>query len=301
MDKNTLYRYFNAQTSHEENLAIMNWAESSPKNKKILEDERLIWTALILHSQPSKKYNNRNRSIVFFLSGVAACVLVLLGLMTVMNKDFGVRCIHVPDGQRTELVLSDGTKVWLNSNSTLKYKRVFFSNQRCVSLDGEGYFEVAKDKHRPFVVDAGKYDIKVLGTTFNLRNYTTETFSVSLIEGKLEVTEKNNLDKAIILNSNQQLKSNESGLKLSQMNNHDDFSWKDGVLTINDLPFEEIMRRFSDYYNVSIIVNNSKILEKRYTGKFRQNDGVYFSLELLKKLVYFQYEYDAVENRIVIE
>ena len=102
----------------------------------------------------------------------------------------------VPAGQRVELVLEDGTRVWLNSKSKLTYPTSFGKKEREVILDGEGYFEVTKNEKAPFIVKTHKYDIKVLGTTFNISAYQNKlsAFETSLLEGAVEVFSSNNTE-----------------------------------------------------------------------------------------------------------
>lgn len=98
------------------------------------------------------------------------------------------QCIYVPPGNRTNLLLSDGTNVWLSANTTFRYPMIFSEKNREVTLDGEAYFQVAKDK-KPFLIKTDKYAIEVLGTTFNVEAYTgKQTFKTILYEGKVRLT-----------------------------------------------------------------------------------------------------------------
>ena len=103
-----------------------------------------------------------------------------------------MQTVIVPAGQRAELLLADGTKVWLNSRSKLKFPDRFQKDARKVELDGEGYFEVTHQEEAPFTVHTSKYDVKVLGTEFNVKAYKDkEQFETSLLKGSVEVSNAN--------------------------------------------------------------------------------------------------------------
>ena len=103
------------------------------------------------------------------------------------------RDIHVPVGQRTEITLNDGTRIWLNSNTTLRIESQKEKDLRRVCLNGEAYFEVAPDKHLPFVVQTGSHEVQVLGTKFSIFAYKDrKDFSVKLYEGAVDVSDRQN-------------------------------------------------------------------------------------------------------------
>lgn len=127
------------------------------------------------------------------LSGIAAIVILTIITTTYFLqqsfRDEVMNTVTVPQGQRVHLTLSDGTKVWLNAKTKMEYPQSFkVSDQRIVKVDGEAYFEVSKNKEKPFIVKTTKGDVEVLGTKFYISAYaTTDVFETSLIEGKVKV------------------------------------------------------------------------------------------------------------------
>ena len=122
----------------------------------------------------------------------------------------------VPHGSKTEMYLSDGTKVWLNAGTTLRYRTSYSKNKRDVFLDGEAYFDVKKDPEHPFIVHVGDIEVKAVGTSFNVKAYKNEkTVETTLVEGKVLVSKKN-ITEPIIMLPNQ---------KLTFVNNNKDFAY----------------------------------------------------------------------------
>lgn len=112
--------------------------------------------------------------------------------------------IHVPTGQHVEIMLADGSKVWLNSGSTLTFPSKFNGKKRLVELDGEGFFEVKSDKEHPFIVSTSKYQVKAVGTSFNIYDYQdSPQFEAALLNGKVEVTTNAKKSSVVILTPNQ--------------------------------------------------------------------------------------------------
>lgn len=118
--------------------------------------------------------------------------------------------ITVAEGQRAQLTLSDGTRVWLNSGSTMRYPASFGSDRRTVQLDGEGYFEVSRNEEVPFVVETSKADVEVLGTKFNIEAYASGyRFETALIEGSVHVRSASG--DSVVLDPHQKSRSDRTG------------------------------------------------------------------------------------------
>ena len=194
----------------------------------------------------------------------------------------------VPAGQRARLKLPDGTFVWLNAGSTLTYPSVF-GKERKVYLQGEGFFDVAKNQDSPFIVSAGSLNIRALGTQFNVFCYpNVEMISTSLIEGAVKVYRPEDEVNGIVLEPNQQLIYNQKSFQMLRMQNKDDLLWKEGIYNFKSERLEEILKKLDLYYDVKIIVKSPEILSYRYTGKFRQRDGVAEILRIIQKIHHFK-------------
>jgi ferric-dicitrate binding protein FerR (iron transport regulator) len=174
----------------------------------------------------------------------------------------------------TKVVLPDSSMVWLNHSSSLKYPAMFRGDYRAVELTGEGYFEVAHNPKIPFIVKAGKIQIKAVGTTFNIMSYPEEDrIETSLIEGCVELQQTQAGGKVITIS---RMKPNElaifytSNNETSTLTITDDryFSWKDGKLVFNKEPIVEVVKKLSRWFNVDIQIKDPELLDLTYTATF---------------------------------
>ena len=188
--------------------------------------------------------------------------------------------ITVPRGGEYQLTLADGTQVWLNAETELKYPVAFADEVREVMLTGEAYFEVAKNVSRPFVVKAGQLDIKVLGTSFNVKAYPSETQQATLVQGKVEVCAGNYSRK---LQPGEQLNYSSEGPEIRNVDVKAYTAWKDRRFVFNDDLLEEVIRKLGRWYDVEFILRDAEVREIRFTGnlpKYRNLDQVLNKLEL---------------------
>ncbi|MCE2617383.1 MAG: FecR family protein [Phocaeicola sp.] len=303
-----LFRYFMNQTTNEEKLLIHEWLEKDENNKKEFIKERARFDAVSLMNEEKKEVDDEKTTSKVFVSmwiryamSVAATVLVmLLGFHLYNDKqkaEMGKinQTIEVPAGNySTKIILSDGTKVWLNANSVFKYPQSFTGKKRIVELDGEAYFEVAKDAKKTFIVQTKKYDIEALGTKFNVEAYTSsDVFKTILYEGKVRVANKAEF---MILQPNQTALYDKGKLYLLNEADKNSVQWKNGIIYINNISFEHVMKLFEKYYDKHIVINNNKVKESSYKGKFRISDGIEHALHVLQKDYPFIYKIENETN-----
>ena len=175
-------------------------------------------------------------------------------------------------GQKASVTLPDGTKITLNSESTLKYSTNYNQSDRAVELVGEAYFEVAKNKKIPFVVKAGKLEIEAKGTAFNIKAYPTDnSISTTLTEGKIEV--KTPVD---VLNMipNERMEYNNTDQtfrKLTLTDAEGSIGWLNDELSFENATLAEVVANFSRIYNIDIQFASESIKEQRFTGKINNN------------------------------
>ena len=193
--------------------------------------------------------------------------------------------LFVPAGQRISLTLSDGTTVWLNAQSRLTYPAVFAGDQRRVTIDGEAFFEVAKDVDKPFIVSANGVDIKVLGTSFNVYSYAKENMNrISLIEGELIIYDQTSSDKKVTLYPLDEATIQNHTMKVGKIQNQDYFLWKEGIYSFENEPLENVFKMLELYFDINFEVKDPVILKWKYTLKFRQRDGIDEIMRLLCKV-----------------
>lgn len=203
-----------------------------------------------------------------------------------INKPNTYNTISTPNGGQYQVVLPDGTKVWLNAASSLRFPLTFNQlSQRKVELKGEAYFEVAKQLNKgervPFVVQTDQQQVEVLGTHFNINAYKDEpSLKTTLMEGSVKVTNQKN---AVVLKPGEQATGTNHQLLLAKVDAEEVISWKNGFFRFNNTDLKTIMRQASRWYNVDVVYEGN-IPPLLITGEVsRQVDASAF-LEMLRYL-----------------
>nr|WP_320022035.1 FecR domain-containing protein [uncultured Draconibacterium sp.] len=201
--------------------------------------------------------------------------------------------IQVPLGKDYFLKLADGTKVWLNAGSTLKFPDYFTDDGRIVELTGEAFFDVKSDKSNPFFVREQETELRVTGTRFNVCNYTNETrSSVTLEEGKVEVAVNNNFYK---LNPGERFEFvKESGqVNISEVNTSLYTSWKDGIYEFKDINLLDLTERLKKWYDVDFVFEKQPLKKLRFTGVVKKDYSIVYFLQVLEKTTNVQFLIDG--------
>ncbi|WPV02944.1 FecR family protein [Mucilaginibacter sp. cycad4] len=171
--------------------------------------------------------------------------------------------LTVPRGGIYQTILSDGTKVWLNSASSIKYPVAFMGKERRVALTGEAYFEVAKNRKMPFKVAVNGMEVLVLGTHFNVMGYPEDkTIKTTLLEGSVSLHSTNNNTHLI---PGQQGIFNASDFSVSTVNTDDVVAWKEGYFVFDNESIESTMQKISRWYNVEVVFENKKSLQNQHS------------------------------------
>ncbi len=316
MEREVLLKYIEGECTDLEMIQITTWLDSDPINmREYLALRKLhditIWQAIpnnISHKSPQPKLSRRLMKPVFIEVMKIAAILIIAIVFTRYLFPGGkvdnlvvMQTLHVPAGQRAEITLEDGTNVWLNANTTLTFPNQFKGGTREVKLNGEGFFKVASNKAKPFIVKTQIYDIKVTGTMFNVIAYSkNKIFETSLLEGAVEVLKPNDL-KSLLLKPNERvfLKNNQLSVEAITHSNH--FLWKEGIISFEDMPFAEMANKLELFFDLKIEIKNSKLLKYRCTGKFRTKDGIEHILKVLQLSNKFTYKINEKLNTITIE
>lgn len=193
----------------------------------------------------------------------------------------GYNTLTVPRGGEYLLVLADGTRVWLNSESSLRYP-VSFSGKREVTLTGEAYFEVAKDSKHPFTVSIASNKVEVLGTKFNVSAYPESKIYTTLAEGKVRVC---NRETSVTLVANQQAVMCETGdIDIKSVDASLFTSWSKGMYEFRQTELGDIAAQLSRWYNIDICFNDEKLKHKRFAGAIFRNNELSFAIEVIEKV-----------------
>jgi ferric-dicitrate binding protein FerR (iron transport regulator) len=306
--------------SESELIEILDWIEASDENRKQYNQLKNLWVVTGLdHPEevaiPEFSFRNnrqlgfQNRTFTSLVKYAAIFILAFtLGSLSFYfisrNQDNGLSALYttidVPNGQRSQVTLYDGTKVWLNSGTKLRYPVVFSPKTRNVYLEGEAYFDVSKDSHHPFVVNAGRLQVKVLGTRFDVYAYPNESkLSATLEEGSVNAV-NTATGNSVTLKPGEQviLNSDANALNHLAVNTELYTSWKENLLKFEDAPFEDVIKKMERWYDVRITVDPGINAKERYTMTIK-TESLREMLQLISKTTKMDYEIKG--NRVLIQ
>lgn len=190
--------------------------------------------------------------------------------------------VSIPWGAEYKLVLADGSKVWLNAQSSVTYPVAFHGKTREIRLEGEAYFEVAPNKTQPFIVHTAHFDVQVTGTQFNVRAYGGETESATLAEGGIQLKKDG---QTYTLQPGQQayMKQEQEQVRVREVDLKSAIAWRYNAFSFEETPLEEIMNELSRWYNIHVFYLNPKVKELHFTAWFRRNSTLEEVIEILQK------------------
>ena len=246
---------------------------------------------------PTKKRVDKPVFSIRILSGIAAGLLLFLCIGFVINyylkrasqpKEIVYQEKIAPLGQKTQLELSDGTVIWLNSGSRLKVPLNFIGDKRELYLQGEAYFDVAHDPSRPFIIHTGNVITQVMGTAFNIKAYGSLELDVTVARGKVSVGLKNR--QLGVLTSNRGLSYNsKSNLTREYDTNAAKVRWMYGDLIFDNIKMDEAAKTLERWYNIKITLSDPKVKAYRFTASFLKHENIGQVLEVLRELTHFTY------------
>ena len=208
------------------------------------------------------------------------------------RSELVLETIHVMgEHSHSQITLSDNTKVYLSTNSSISYPKQFTDGTREVKLNGEAFFEVAKDNERPFIVKTDHQTVRVFGTSFNIREFSDEPIiETTLVEGSVELSAKGN---TILLNPGEQVSiSKETGaLNIKDTDINMFMSWKTGQYIFRNYSFEEIVKVLEKGFDTDILVKNDKLKKRLYTMRFENGESLEKIIDLIRIEGKFDYYY----------
>ncbi|HAZ02711.1 MAG: hypothetical protein A2W90_15005 [Bacteroidetes bacterium GWF2_42_66] len=311
MDKERIIQFVTGNISDEsEKNEIINWIDKDNANKQYFIQIKNIYALsrksngkIDMNAEYLKLQRKTGIISIKYISEFikyAAVIIIAISLTWFIQERFynahwsetgQMNEVICPAGQISELILSDGTKIWLNSESRISYPSHFNRKQRSVELDGEAYFEVQKDKDCPFFVKTKTTDIKVLGTSFNVDAYNKNRFiETTLVEGKVVLQNKSGAKITEITPG--QLASydiDNRKIYLTEVDTRFYSSWKEGKMTFFNQPLEAIVLKLERWYNVKFTFNNEEIKSYRFSGvilKYKPFDQVMQIIKLSSPIDY---------------
>lgn len=309
MNDQILHRYICGKATDKELQEVLDWFDSDPKNHTAYVNWlRYVEMAALVHGDPALLEGGRFKRLSRFVMVAAASVAVMLGMWHLSDRhayrkmSSQIARMETSAGQRVTMTLPDGTQVQLNAGTALEYPQVFGRGIRRVKLSGEAMFEVSHDTQRPFVVETFASEIEVLGTKFNvLSDEEHSRFNTTLVEGNVRV--RSLFDPVQVFNLQPYDKVELVGGKLRKTTTQDfrDLCWTEGLVHIKRMPFDELMQRFENAYNIKIIIVRETLptINVR-SGEIRISDGINYALHVLQQVADFTYSHDEEKNEIVI-
>lgn len=319
IDRYILEKFFMNEADASEISAIEAWLNEDEANKNEFQKayDRFVLTTLTVSKMELKAEMTRMqtaskarriRRIAVYAASVAAALI--LGVLLNWHFNDGLSLSGSPQmlalstdpGQRANVTLPDGTVVKLNSGSVLEYPTVFSRKERRVKINGEAMFDVAKDADKPFIVETFAYDVKVLGTKFNIiAEEQTGDFSTALLEGRVSILDKT--ETAVAELRPDQIATLVDGRlhKVQSENLASQYRWTEGIVNCGGLTFTEALKKFEKTFGVDIRIEKTNIPDKkiRYM-KVYVSDGPAAALELLQNVVDFDYSYDQKTNTYLV-
>lgn len=311
----TIMRFFRDECTPEEKRAVMKWVNESKEHESLF----FKWEELFYLGKEESLYNEtalknaegelmsrletegESRKIFpllkrkwKYVAAIAALITVTgLGISHILEgEQEKLITVSTGNGETRALVLPDGSKVWLNENSTLHYPKTFAGDHRELQLNGEAYFEVTKDKHKPFRVHSRNMDVQVLGTKFNFRSLNGEkTAEASLIEGEVKV-EGNHNEGAITLSPGQKVELNLTtrSMKVSQTDAVVDAVWHDNLIPLDQADAFRIAEVLEKLYGVDIILSPDIDRTATYSGVLQKKETIEEVMEILKNAMHIDYK-----------
>ncbi len=212
----------------------------------------------------------------------------------------------VPYGKRSEITLSDGSRVWLNSGSKFVYPSRFAGKVREVYLEGEGIFEVVSNQEQPFLITAQHHQIRVLGTVFNISNYPDEHCITTVLKsGRVQVDYRSDdlfgrtRSIEIVPGTKASYDKRSLEIETSEVKVESYFSWRDGVFVFKNDNLESIMKKLSRYYNVDIQIASEQLRSQRFSGYLDLKDDVEQVIRIIEETTSFSYSFEE-KNVIVL-
>jgi ferric-dicitrate binding protein FerR (iron transport regulator) len=297
----TIIKYLRGEATEEEKKQLWEWLSVNEENKIIFSQLRDIWIAsgrspaasqayieqmydrFLQETKKKERELKSNRQKSFWTQIAAAiCIGILfsalgyyLGWQRYKNgEQTAVVMNHFMMGKDSKgsITLPDGTLVWLHSESKLTYPQVFTKKERRVKLEGEGFFEVSKNRKKPFIVESGDMIVQVLGTQFNMKNYANKNLAeTTLLSGKVEVTQPST-NRKFILHPNQKLliDSQSTHYKIEQVDGLDYIVWINDKITFTNEKLSDILFKMERWYNIDIECQKDVDLNQRLSFTIRR-------------------------------
>ncbi|ETN96099.1 FecR family protein [Zhouia amylolytica] len=321
MHNKLLDRFIKGAVTEDERKSVLEWLRQHPDNQKKFNRLKASHVASGIDKtetlsafqaegsgfkqrleQLDKKKSNRSvalRAMAIVIPIVISFMVFQLGGNELSSDPASIVKEQTVVGEKKEIILPDGSKVILNSDSHIRYPDQFRGDKRLVYLEGEALFDVTHDETKPFIVKTNGIDIKVLGTSFNVKSYEEdENIETTLITGKVEILEEDQ-EESIFLKPSQKATFNKVSTELvvAEVKSDEIIAWQKGVLVFNETPMKQVISDLERKYDVVFEIGSPSLLEYKYTGTFNN-----LTIEEVVKLLKYSspVNYDMKGNQILL-
>ena len=316
-----IVRYLTDGLTDSESLLLRQWIDESEWNSRFFNEINSVWYASgtvgnphfdaekawqevfqRLQAKKNEVSPSANR-VVFFSRMLRYAAVVMLALLVGGVISYYAFCpeteqsekmveFSISPGSKSSLLLSDGTHVWLNAGSVIRYSSQFGRGGRTVELEGEAYFEVAKNTKKPFLVNTDKLSIKVLGTKFNVRSYCGENIATTtLVEGSVDIKSRMSAT-GIVLLPGQQLvfDINRDVMNVQEVDPALFTAWLDGKIFFRQTPIDEVFSELERHFAIKIISDLEIYSDRKITGRFDLEKTPEDILDIIQETMPFAYK-----------
>lgn len=311
-------KYLSDNISSDELNTLNQWINSSSENKKVAQSSQKVWdnSEVLITEEDIKKdrykviseiqkqqsvelKSNRKKLLIYKIAAILAIPVALALSWHLFQKsesislDNSVCEISAPKGHVAKCILPDSSEVWLNTGSTISYNTSGFNQQvREIYLTGEAYFEVVKNKEKPFKVVTELADINVTGTSFNVKAYNeSEGFEAVLAEGSINMEFYNQSQQKVILQPGERAVylGNKKELLIEEVEPDLFTSWRKGEILFKDATLNDLVKELERIYDIKFHVKDPTLGEFRFRGMFSYNNNLIDALEKIKRTANINY------------
>lgn len=327
MDEGLLLKYYQQQTSNEENQSVKAWLNESSENMAEYEELIKVWTSLgskapeisVDVDTAWNKLSNRidahdvikDEPVVRRLSRpkftwiAAASVVALLGLFAVFQYLFNKQELQVASGETlVEQVLEDGSSIALNANSKLSYPKKFDGKTRTVKLEGEAFFDIERDETKPFIIEAGIGEVKVLGTSFNVEAYENEDIRVQVITGRVQLSLSNEIvdsNKVILEAGSTGIINQATGRVYKEIQDYEDaLFWLNKRLVFDQTPLPKVFAVLEKNYGIHFTNGGKDVRKCMLTARF-ENESIDDILSVIEATFNLQFNLNEGTIQVISE
>lgn len=315
MESEKIVRFLREELTESEKLEVLDWIDKSDENRSMFSELKntMILADFFGKDQGSLSQNTtmngspglgQFKKFKLLKYAASALIVLALGSLLLLQRQKIYQLTHnyveyvVPNGQTSNIVLSDGSHVYLNSGSILRQYGNYFLLKRELHLEGEAFFDVVSNRKKPFIVRTSSFNVVATGTSFNVQAYSNSDFNdVTLVSGELSVN-FDNKGEPLLLSSGEHatMSRNTSKFSLSKIENHQFVSWKEGIITFRNTRLEDLAKMLERTYNVRIVFADERTKEMRYSGTMLRYKPIDQILDILEMTSEARFEIETRTN-----